>query len=414
MKVCIFKKTKNGGQISNLLRANTKHCALVITSSFLLFLNLLSFHAQNLQDLTFGTDNTLDILTWNIEHFPKNGQTTIYNVKEIIEHLNADIIAIQEVSDISAFNQMVEDLNGYNGYLESTYFRGLAYIYNTDVIQINDIYEIYTTSEYWNYFPRNPMVMDFTYKDQRFIIINNHFKCCGDGNLNLNNQNDEETRRYHASRLLKEYIDTNFADVNVFLVGDLNDSLTDTKEHNIFQNFIDDSTNFLFADIEIATNSSSNWSYPTWPSHLDHILITNELFDDFQHQNSSIEVIKIEDHLTNGWSEYDTNITDHRPVGVKLYIENTLDTNKFDYHNTSFTSYPNPFNSEITFTFNNTNNIDEIQVYSINGQKVATLKIKSIQQKIKWNAGKLSNGIYFAKLISDNKPIATNKLILIK
>ncbi len=416
MKVCISKKPSLEVKIANKLRVNAKPNNFVVTSSFilLLFLNLLSINAQDLTDLTFGTDTTLDILTWNIERFPKNGQTTIYNVKEIIENLNADIIAIQEVSDISSFNQMVQDLDGYNGYLESTYFRGLAYIYNTNVIQINDIYEIYTTSEYWNYFPRNPMVMDFNYKEQRFIIINNHFKCCGDGSLDLDNQSDEETRRYHASRLLKEYIDSNFSDVNVFLVGDLNDSLTDNVDQNTFQNFIDDSNNFLFADMEIATGSSSDWSYPTWPSHLDHILISNELFDDFQNQNSSIEVIKIEDHLTNGWSEYDTNITDHRPVGLKLFIENALDVNKFDLNNSSFKSYPNPFDSEITFTINSTNTIDEIQVFSITGQKVASIKVSSIKEKIKWNASKLSNGIYFAKLISNNKPIASNKLILIK
>ncbi len=416
MKVCITKKPSVTKEINNILGANTKHSDFVVTSCFLLlfFLNISLLNSQDLKDLNFGTDTTLDILTWNIEHFPKNGETTIYNVKEIIENLNADIIAIQEVSDISSFNQMVEELDGYNGYLESTYFRGLAYIYKTDVIQINDIYEIYTTSEYWSYFPRNPMVMDFNYKEQRFIIINNHFKCCGDGYLNLENQDDEETRRYHASRLLKEYIDTNFSEANVLLVGDLNDVLTDNETHNIFQNFIDDTNNFLFADIEIANDSSSNWSYPTWPSHLDHILITNELFDDFQNQKSSIEVIKIEDYLTNGWSEYDTNITDHRPVGLKLFIETTLDVNKFSIQNSSFKSYPNPFKNEITFTFNSANNVDEIQVYSITGQKVASIKVKSAQEKVKWNASKLSNGIYFAKLISNSKSIATNKLILIK
>ena len=37
-----------------------------------------------------------------------------------------------------------------------------------------------------------------------------------------------------------------------------------------------------FVDLEIAYGSSTNWSYPTWPSHLDHICITNELFQDFE------------------------------------------------------------------------------------------------------------------------------------
>ena len=71
--------------------------------------------------------------------------------------------------------------------------------------------------------------MDFNFKGQRFVIINNHLKCCGNGVLDLNDNGDEETRRYHASRLLKEYIDTNLSDVNVLVVGDLNDSITDVQ-----------------------------------------------------------------------------------------------------------------------------------------------------------------------------------------
>ncbi|SVD40514.1 uncharacterized protein METZ01_LOCUS393368, partial [marine metagenome] len=55
---------------------------------------------------------------------------------------------------------------------------------------------------------------------------------------------------------------------------------------------------------------------PTWPSHLDHILITNELFDELD--NSDIQTIKIDEYLDGGWNEYDQNISDHRPVALKL------------------------------------------------------------------------------------------------
>lgn len=134
-------------------------------------ISCLSLTAQSIEDLSFGTETTLEIMTWNIEHFPKNGQTTVNYVIDIIEALDVDIIAIQEVDDINSFEQLVTGLSGYNGYLESSYFAGLAYIYKPDIIQINSIYEIYTTSEYWNYFPRSPMVMDLNYNNQRFIII---------------------------------------------------------------------------------------------------------------------------------------------------------------------------------------------------------------------------------------------------
>ena len=58
-------------------------------------------------DFNYGSNNTLDIATWNIEWFSKNGQITIDKVTEIINQLNLDIIAIQEVDGIEEFQQMI-------------------------------------------------------------------------------------------------------------------------------------------------------------------------------------------------------------------------------------------------------------------------------------------------------------------
>jgi len=282
----------------------------------LLFISISVSFSQDFDELYFGTNDALDIMTWNIEWFPKNGETTVDYVTQIFDALNIDVLAIQEVDDISSFNQVINGLENYEGYLESilSQFGGLAYIYNAQTVEINDIYEIYTTSSYWSPFPRSPMVMDMNFMGENYIIINNHFKCCGDNNLDLNDNGDEETRRYIASNLLKEYIDDNFPTNNVIVLGDLNDILTDNVDNNVFQMIIDDVENYLFTDIDIAQGNSSEWSFPNWPSHLDHILITNELFDN----NSYVEVIRIDDFMDGGFSEYDQNISDHRPVALKL------------------------------------------------------------------------------------------------
>ena len=374
----------------------------------------LSLIAQSIEDLSFGTENTLEIMTWNIEHFPKNGQTTVNYVIDIIEALDVDILAIQEVDDINYFEQMIDGLSSYNGYLESVSFAGLAYIYKPDVIQINSIYEIYTTSEYWNYFPRSPMVMDLKFMNQRYIIINNHLKCCGDGILDINNTNDEETRRYFASNLLKEYVDTNFSDENVIVLGDLNDILSDAPQNNAFQLMLDDYDNYLFADFDIAFGNNSEWSYPTWPSHLDHILITNKLFNDFENISSDIQTIKIDEHLTGGWSEYDENISDHRPVAIKLIIDEIIDVADFTKPKSFFLNYPNPFSSETTFSFKTTADLNKIVIFNLNGQKIISLNIHEGQSSIIFNAKEFPNGIYIAKLLSNNNEIATRKLVLMK
>jgi len=287
----------------------------------LLLLNVFIF-SQDLEDLSFGDENSLDIATWNIEWFPKNGQASVEYVTQIIQHLDLDILAMQELDNIDMFNQMLNELTDYTGYYESAWFAGLAYIYKTDVVQINDIYEIYTTSPYWSAFPRSPMVMDMTFMGENYFIINNHFKCCGDGNLNMNDESDEEKRRYNAVNFLKEYIDTYLYDKNVIVLGDLNDDIAESSQNNVFQNMLNDTQNYFFADYSIATGNSSNWSYPSWPSHLDHILITNELFDDLE--NSVTLTIKVDEYLAGGWNEYDYNISDHRPVGISFNLNSSI------------------------------------------------------------------------------------------
>ena len=46
-------------------------------------LSATTLFAQDLQDLYFGDDNSLDIATWNIEWFPKNDQVTVNYVTAV-------------------------------------------------------------------------------------------------------------------------------------------------------------------------------------------------------------------------------------------------------------------------------------------------------------------------------------------
>ena len=110
--------------------------------SVVLLLNIVIF-SQDLEDLSFGDDNSLDIATWNIEWFPKNGQATVEYVTQILQQLDLDILAMQELDNKDMFDQMFNELTNYTGYYESAWFAGLAYIYKSDVVIINNIYEIY-------------------------------------------------------------------------------------------------------------------------------------------------------------------------------------------------------------------------------------------------------------------------------
>jgi endonuclease/exonuclease/phosphatase family metal-dependent hydrolase len=372
---------------------------------------------QTFEELEFGTDTTFEVATWNIEWFPKNGQTTVGYVSQIIEALDVDLIAMQELDDTDMFDQMMDGLEDYVGYYESGWFAGLAYIYKPGVIEINDIYEIYTTEEYWGAFPRSPMVMDLNFNGENIFVINNHYKCCGDGVLDYGNNSDEEYRRYVANELLKQYIDVNLPDSKVIVLGDLNDILTDALDNNVFQMLLDDTGNYLFADLEIGQGNSSDWSYPTWPSHIDHILITNELFDAFENDSSAISTIKVDEYFPGGWWDYDGDVSDHRPVAMRLDFSTVSAVDTIIPEPFSLTSYPNPFNPTTVISYEL---FDEgfvnLSIFNSSGQKVDELVntiLNDGNHRAEWNGSNLPSGPYFAKLTA-NGASKTHKIMLIK
>jgi len=243
------------------------------------------------------SEDILTVATWNIEQYPKNGTTTINAVKDIILNMDVDIIALQEIDDIGAFNTLVDELAGWEGKLFDV--RGgieLAYLYKTsEITSFSNLSIIFGDDR--NAFPRQPVLATATHRNGLEVtIFNIHLKCCG------LTGSDDANRRETASLALQEYIDTNLPNDNVFVVGDWNDDISDGP----FDNFLSDSDNYVFADFDIGNGSSANWSYPSWPSHLDHILITNELFDN----HISTETLKLDQTTSN----YISNVSDHRPV----------------------------------------------------------------------------------------------------
>lgn len=368
----------------------------------------LSINAQSLSDLSFGTDSTLEIVTWNIEWFPKNGATTVDSVRQIIEALDADIIACQEIGDTNVWKQMVDLMPEYETFFQTNWYAGLAYLYKPSAVQILDYYEIYYTSPYWNNFPRAPKVLEVRVQNHDFIIINNHLKCCGDGTLSYGITNDEENRRYEAMNLLKTYIDTNFPTKNVLVVGDLNDELTDDESHNVFQTVLGDIFNYKFADMAIAENTPYVWSYPSWPSHLDHIMITNELFDEFESSSAVVETIRIEDFLQGGFAYYDSNISDHRPVAFKFDVNSNTTSTQAQLTSNSINIFPNPSTTNITIELEKVAKNGTVEIYNWNGQLV---KSTMIHQSLKLDISDFSAGVYLVR-VQTNKEQWTKSLMV--
>lgn len=358
-------------------------------------------NAQNFNNLNYGTEFTLDVISWNIKWFPTNGQTSVNYVKEIITALDAEIYAIQEIDNKSQFQNLIDDLSDYDGYyIPNDSYQSLGYLYKKSAVQIADSYEIFTDD--WSSFPRSPLILEILFENEKYILINNHLKCCGDGAMNIYDSDDEETRRYTACNKLYLYIENNFDNEKLILLGDLNDELTDREQDNVFKKFLNDD-NYLFADMDIAEGSQANWSYPTWPSHLDHILISNELFAPFDESASSCETIRLDDYFSS-WNAYENNVSDHRPVGIKIQTKEVGVNTLFD--DDLISVYPNPFVDEITIsTLQKTNSM---RIYDIDGVLLYEdnkPEIKTILNTKNWAAG-----FYLIKLSTDQN--STTKAII--
>ncbi|MEM9493466.1 MAG: endonuclease/exonuclease/phosphatase family protein, partial [Myxococcota bacterium] len=134
-----------------------------------------------------GTDGTLDIATWNIENFPKR-YTTPALVADLITSLRLDVIAVQEISDVAGFDELVARLPTHDAILsEHVYSSGnyqkLAVLYRTDLLMPSDARLLFAGDTYA--FPRPPLEVHFTALDPEagpddFTVITVHLKAGGD------------------------------------------------------------------------------------------------------------------------------------------------------------------------------------------------------------------------------------------
>jgi len=249
--------------------------------------------------------STLDVVTWNVEQYPLD-VVTPGAIKVSLDTLKADIIAFQEVKNPdNLIEAVIDSLPDWEFvYADVRYDLELGFAYKLDEItSISSLKLLYPDNS--NAFPREPVLITIEHSSGfKVNLINIHLKCCNDG----------VERRALASQLLKDYIDTNFPNEATILLGDFNDEISDAN--NPFSNFISDEANYKFADMEIANGDPIFWSYPSFGSqgsHIDHILISDELFD----LVNETQTLKLDECIPN----YEYGVSDHLPVMTSFKVE---------------------------------------------------------------------------------------------
>lgn len=286
----------------------------------------LLFRCGTMEELTDDTElepigslETVEIVTWNIENFPKEGQQTVEVVKTVIISLDADIYCIQEVEDKGSFAAMAEALEDFDYILsESTSYLHFGILYKSGVLEFLESEEI-LTQYFYDFASRPPLRGDFLCiacpDSFKVSVIDIHLKCC-DGSDNLE-------RRAASISHLHDYLSNEISSnalVNFIVVGDWNDELDEPQDQNPFTTVLNDSTNFRFVNYDLAVSGSVyNASYPGWPSFIDHILISKSLFD--EETSSSVITLRLDDY----YDDYEIMVSDHRPVAWIFHPNSTLE-----------------------------------------------------------------------------------------
>ena len=238
-------------------------------------------------------DNGIEVVTWNIEFFPKQAQRTIDSVYNIITSLNADIYCLQEIHNINSFKNLAEDLIEYDYVIsEDTDYLNLVVLYKKNNFVVRSQASLFIDSMY-EFASRPPLRLEMTYTGENpidFTLINMHLKCCNDG----------FTRRVQSSEILYEYLKNSvqLGYVNHIIVGDWNDDISDSYSQNSFNIFLEDQDTFKFVTYENAHSSSNTYdSFPGFGngSFIDHIMISSDLFEEFE--NGDVQTLRLGDYI---------------------------------------------------------------------------------------------------------------------
>ncbi len=361
-----------------------------------------------------GTEDTFEIATWNIEWFPLQGQGTIDTLAILIQDLQLDVIAFEEISDTTAFRNLLSLLPGWDGFFSPDITSPSSYqktgiIYRTDQVSLLSWEPIFWNES--NAFPRPPiratLEAHLPTGTFSFYLIVMHLKAYDDS--------ESRARRFAAMTMLKQYLDVLvpfLPDHDWMVVGDYNDEIDDPQSLNIFWDFLEDSTDYTFLTEPLAGNSY--WaSYPSYNSLIDHIMVTSDCLDEYG-ENGLTETLRLDDE----YSSYSYRISDHRPVMTRFTDFPTgIEEAEVLPDDIGLNSYPNPFNAStnISFSLVQPGNV-QLEIYNTLGQLTDILADEHYEAgnyTVRFEAGDYSSGVYFLRLVTDDN-VSVKKLNLIK
>ncbi len=374
-------------------------------------------------------DKTFDVAAWNINWYGNtaNGPTDEAlqqaNVKQVLDSLQSDLFFLEEVSNPTAFTNLVAKMKGYEGVCSSAISAGgvaedaqrVCFIYKTDVVKNISTRPLLRGATNLPNYPSDParfwasgrlpflMVADVTVDGvkQRLHVIGIHARAnTGGTTATIEEKELQYRQRKYDVEVLKDSLDAQFPKENIIIAGDFNDDvdetvsqITSTKESS-YKKYVDDTERW-----QVVTKALSDDGYRSYISQenvIDHILTSNEL--KINYLANSVGVGLPFTFLKN----YTSTTSDHIPVFARFQFfappTATESVSKWQGN-----IYPNPTLGEIELSIDESLSKQVLAVTLLNSQGnlifAGSDTLETLKPLINQALSKKTAGIYLLKIV---------------
>lgn len=294
---------------------------------------------------------TFDAVTWNIEWFGDEANSPAARrensdevqkeaVKAVLSQLDADIIAVQEISDEILFAQMISEMPGYDfvlseatSYPDSPGGQKLGFIYKTESVEVTNSRAM-MTSVHPFYDGDGSLLQDYPDSPDRFfasgrlpflleanVIIDGHSEemkfvaLHARANGSSGAQSRYDMRKFDVE-VLKDSLDTYYPNDKLMILGDYNDDVDYTVANvsttlSTFESYVNDAENYWVLSSSLSEQGYRSYAIGDYDDMIDHIMVSDELFTNYIEESARV-------HYEFYNSDFIYTTSDHFPVSVRL------------------------------------------------------------------------------------------------
>ncbi len=254
-----------------------------------------------------GTDTTLDVACWNVENFPKD-ERSVTLLADLITSLELDLIVVEEVASVFAWDELVARLPLHDGVLSShryspAEYQKIGFLYRADLMALGEPELLFIGDTYG--FPRPPMKVSVTAGTLTFDVIGLHLKA--------GSAPEDSDRRAAAMRVLEAHVRAQVdggGEDELIVLGDYNETVTTSYGMTVLAPMLAVPERYRFRSQDAAVAGEASF-IPTGRV-IDHVVTTAGL-------DAELGAIQaVIPRLDAQMARYESYVSDHLPVVLSI------------------------------------------------------------------------------------------------